>query len=121
VGEQIGYRYMVADILDRGAYGQVVKGIDVKMGGLEVAIKLSRVSRMDIDNSKKEASILYRLKEKDTSDRFGVVKILDAFLFRKHVVIVTELLHSNLYKVLHEDGFKGLRKEDLKQFSSSIL
>ena len=91
------------------------------MGGEEVAIKISRSSKMDIDNSKKEAQILERLKMRDPADRFGCVKIKDAFMFRKHVVIITELLSQNLYKILHAENFKGLNKEPLKKVANQLL
>lgn len=51
VGEQLGYRYLISDIVDRGAFGQVVKCLDLKEGGKEVAIKISRNKKFDTDNA----------------------------------------------------------------------
>ena len=42
IGEQIGYRYIVDKIIDQGAFGQVVKCIDMREGGRDVALKLSK-------------------------------------------------------------------------------
>ena len=42
VGEQIGYRYLIEKIIDAGAFGQVVRCIDMKDGGRIVAVKISK-------------------------------------------------------------------------------
>ena len=62
IGEQIGYRYLVADIVDKGAFGQVVKCFDIKDGGKEVAIKISRNKKFDFDNASVEYRILCAIK-----------------------------------------------------------
>jgi hypothetical protein len=62
IGEQIGYRYLVADIVDKGAFGQVVKCIDIKDGGREVAVKISRNKKFDFDNASIEYKILSTIK-----------------------------------------------------------
>lgn len=51
VGEQIGYRYLVSAIVDKGAFGQVVKCIDLKEGGRDVALKISRNKKFDVENA----------------------------------------------------------------------
>lgn len=51
LGEQIGYRYLVSEIVDKGAFGQVVKCVDLKEQGKEVALKISRNKQFDVDNS----------------------------------------------------------------------
>jgi len=42
VGEQLGYRYQVDKLLDAGAFGQVMRCIDMKDSGKLVAIKISK-------------------------------------------------------------------------------
>ncbi len=69
IGEQLGYRYQVMDIVDKGAFGQVVKAIDLKTCGKEVAIKISRNKKFDLDNSKVETKILERLKSQDPQNK----------------------------------------------------
>ena len=51
IGEQIGYRYVVQKIVDKGAFGQVVMCCDVKEGNKEVAVKISRNKKFDFDNA----------------------------------------------------------------------
>ena len=101
MGEQLGYRYIVGEVVDKGAFGQVVKCIDLKENGREVALKISRNKKFDTDNAQVEYKLLNLLKEKDPNDIRGVVRVLDCFSFRKHVVIVFELLGLNLFKHMH--------------------
>ncbi len=98
IGEQIGYRYLVADIVDKGAFGQVVKCFDIKDGGKEVAVKISRNKKFDVDNASVEYKILCTIKQMDQNDSSGIVRVSDCFPFRKHMVLVFEFLGKNLYK-----------------------
>jgi dual specificity protein kinase YAK1 len=78
----------VSAIVDKGAFGQVVRCIDLKENGKEVALKISRNKKFDIDNAQVEFKILNSLKSKDPSDQHGIVRVIDSFHFRKHVVLV---------------------------------
>ena len=42
LGEQLGYRYLIDKIIDAGAFGQVVRCIDMKDSGRPLAIKISK-------------------------------------------------------------------------------
>lgn len=88
----------MAEIVDKGAFGQVVKAIDMKEGGREVAVKISRNKQFDFDNGLVEYRILSTIKENDPTDSSGIVRVLDCFPFRKHMVLVFELLGENLFK-----------------------
>lgn len=92
IGEQLGYRYIVNDIVDKGAFGQVVRCHDIKEGGRDVALKISRNKKFDTDNALVEHKLLLQLNEKDPANSKGVVRVLDCFPFRKHMVLVFELL-----------------------------
>ena len=113
IGEQIGYRYLIEKIIDSGAFGQVVKCIDMKESGRSVAVKISKNKKQDTDNASVEAKLLKRILGKDP-DRFGIVKMLDYFYFRRHFVIVFELLDMNLYKYIKQPGFRGMNKDLLR-------
>jgi dual specificity tyrosine-phosphorylation-regulated kinase 2/3/4 len=60
--EQIGYRYLVDKIVDKGAFGQVARAVDIKEGGRFVAIKISRNKKFDFDNAHVENKILNAMK-----------------------------------------------------------
>ena len=51
----------------------------MKEGGREVAVKISRNKKFDVDNALVEVKILEQLKAKDPTDKYGVVRIMDHF------------------------------------------
>ena len=113
VGEQLGYRYLVEKVIDAGAFGQVVRCIDMKDGGRSVAVKISKNKKQDTDNASVEAKLLARILGKDP-DKYGIVKMFDSFYFRRHFIIAFELLDINLYKYIKQPGFRGMNKDLLR-------
>ena len=114
VGAQIAYRYQVDKIIDAGAFGQVVKCIDMKDdSGRPLAIKISKNKKKETDNARVEAKLLKRILGKDP-DKYGIVKMYDSFCFRRHFLIVFELLDINLYKYIKQPGFRGMNKDLLR-------
>lgn len=93
--------------MDKGAFGQVVKCFDIKDGGREVAVKISRNKKFDFDNAQVEYKILTTIKQKDPTDSSGVVRVMDCFPFRKHMVLVFEFLGVNLYRHIRDPTFQG--------------
>lgn len=78
----------------------------MREGGKEVALKISRNKKFDVDNAQVEHKILTTLKDKDPTDKYGIVRILECFHFRKHVVLVFELLGTNLYKHMKNHDYQ---------------
>ena len=85
VGEQINYRYEILDILGKGSFGQALKCIDHKTQQI-VAVKIIRSKKKFYHQATIEAKILKYIKDNDIEDRANVIKILDSFMFRKHIV-----------------------------------
>ena len=56
-GEQIGYRYIVEKVLDRGSFGQVCSCID-ESTGTKVALKISSDKNSETKNATLEAFLL---------------------------------------------------------------
>jgi dual specificity tyrosine-phosphorylation-regulated kinase 2/3/4 len=84
-------------------------------------LKISRNKKFDVDNASVEFKILKALKDKDPTDRHGIVRILDSFPFRKHVVLVFELLGVNLYKHMKSEAFSSFTREQLRSLSVQML
>lgn len=83
-----------------------------------MALKISRNKKFDTDNAHVEFKLLQTLNTRDPHDQKGVVRVLDSFSFRKHVVLVFELLGVNLYKHLHKNLEKtGLEKKQIKDIA----
>jgi len=64
-----------------------------------------------------EAKILQTLKEKDPDDKRNVVKIIDSFVFRKHLVISFEMLSINLYEFIKLNNFQGVSESLVRRFA----
>jgi serine/threonine protein kinase len=111
----------VAEIVDKGAFGQVVKCIDMKEQGREVAVKISRNKKFDFDNGLVEYRILETIKQNDPTDSSGIVRVMDCFPFRKHMVLVFELLGHNLFKHQRLPGFKQFTMPQLKGIAKQLL
>lgn len=62
LGDHLTYRYEVVDLLGKGSFGQVVRCVDHKTGGL-VAIKIIRNKKRFHQQALVEVSILQKLKE----------------------------------------------------------
>ena len=85
VGEQINYRYEILDILGKGSFGQALKCFDHKNKEL-VAVKIIKSKKKFYTQSTIEIKILKYIKKHDPNGKANVVKILDYFMFRKHIV-----------------------------------
>ena len=77
----------------------MVKCIDMRVDGRDVALKISKNRKSETDNAAVEAKLLTKILGRDP-DKYCIVKMLDSFYFRKHFVIVFELLDMNLYKFI---------------------
>lgn len=62
LGDHLSYRYEVVDILGKGSFGQVVRCVDHKTGGL-VAVKIIRNKKRFHQQALVEVNILQKLKE----------------------------------------------------------
>lgn len=61
-GDHLAYRYEVVDVLGKGSFGQVVRCVDYKTGGL-VAVKIIRNKKRFHQQALVEVNILQKLKE----------------------------------------------------------
>lgn len=68
-GDHLAYRYEIIDVLGKGSFGQVVRCIDHKTGGL-VAIKIIRNKKRFHQQALVEVNILQKLKEWVSLDAF---------------------------------------------------
>ena len=107
IGEQLSYRYIVEQVFGAGAFGEVLKCRDMKENGRIVAIKISKNTKQDTENAQIEAKILERLS-RDEPDKHRLIKIYDSFFFRRHFLIVTEMLDINLFSYTKKPTFEGM-------------
>ena len=62
LGDHLAYRYEVVDVLGKGSFGQVVRCVDHRTGGL-VAIKIIRNKKRFHQQALVEVNILQKLRD----------------------------------------------------------
>lgn len=120
IGDHLAYRYEVIDVLGKGSFGQVVRCVDHKTGGL-VAVKIIRNKKRFHQQALIEVNLLQKLKEWDPNRRHSVVNFTQSFYFRGHLCISTELLGMNLYEFIKAHDFKGFSLKLIRRFTKQIL
>mgnify|MGYP001086312735 CR=1 FL=1 len=68
-----------------------------------------------------ELKILKLLNLNDKQDQNNIIRVLDYFIFREHLVIVFELLSINLYEFIKKNDFKGVTQNLIRRFAIQIL
>jgi len=120
VGDHIGYRYEIISILGKGSFGQAIKCKDHKTGTM-IALKIIKSKRRLYQQAMVEVKILKYISDNDTTNNSNIVKVLDYFLFRKHICISFEVLSMNLYEFIKEHNFKGFSLSLTKKFAVQML
>ncbi|KAH8433046.1 putative protein kinase [Aspergillus melleus] len=120
IGDHLAYRYEVINVLGKGSFGQVVRCVDHKTGGL-VAVKIIRNKKRFHQQALIEVNLLQKLKEWDPHRRHSVVNFTQSFYFRGHLCISTELLGMNLYEFIKAHDFKGFSLKLIRRFTKQIL
>ena len=101
--ESVGFE--IVDQLGKGTFGQVLKCVNSSDRSHPVAIKIVKNKPAYFQQGLVEVRILQVLNR---SFDLRVVKMMDYFVFRKHLCIVFELLSVNLYDVIKHNNFRGL-------------
>ncbi|KAG5480281.1 hypothetical protein CUR178_06337 [Leishmania enriettii] len=96
-GDRIGGRYRVDVPIDAATFSRTVRCHD-EQTGRPVCLKIIRNSKSFLDQGFDELRALSRVNEAGDADEHCVVRLLDYFYFREHLVLVTELLLDNLYE-----------------------
>ncbi|KAH7385979.1 hypothetical protein BKA66DRAFT_66608 [Pyrenochaeta sp. MPI-SDFR-AT-0127] len=120
LGDHLAYRYEVVDLLGKGSFGQVVRCVDHKTGGLE-AIKIIRNKKRFHQQALVEVNILQKLREWDPDNKHSMINFTQSFYFRGHLCISTELLGMNLYEFIKAHEFKGFSLRLIRRFCKQML
>jgi dual specificity tyrosine-phosphorylation-regulated kinase 2/3/4 len=118
--DHLAYRYEVVKGLGKGSFGDVVKVYDHKTKQ-HSAVKIIRNEPRFHKQAQSEVKILDLLKKQDSKNKNNVIHMLDYFLFRNHLCIAFELLHTDLYSALKKDGFKGFNVDEVRGFTDKIV
>ncbi|KAH0194253.1 kinase-like protein, partial [Aureobasidium melanogenum] len=120
MGDHLGYRYEVIDVLGKGSFGQVVRCIDHKLGTL-CAVKIIRNKKRFHQQALVEVNILQKLKEWDPDEANATLTITSSFYFRNHLCITSPSLSINLYEFIRAHNFSGFSLQLIRRFARQIL
>lgn len=120
INDQIAYRYEVLEYIGKGSFGQALKCFDHKEKQI-VALKILRCKKKLYKQGMVEANILKYIREKDPENAAHIVRVIDCFVFRMHIMITTELLSINLYKFLSNNNFNGISLGLIRHFASQLV
>eukprot|EP00826_Nyctotherus_ovalis_P057348 TRINITY_DN7836_c0_g4_i2.p1 TRINITY_DN7836_c0_g4~~TRINITY_DN7836_c0_g4_i2.p1 ORF type:complete len:415 (+),score=97.01 TRINITY_DN7836_c0_g4_i2:261-1505(+) len=120
LNDQIAYRYEILEYMGKGSFGQALKCFDHK-GKLIVALKILKSKKKLYHQGMVEAKILKYMTDNDPEGRFHIVRMLEQFMFRKHIMITTELLSINLYTFIERTTFRGVSLGLVKRFALQIV
>ncbi|KAF1825941.1 kinase-like protein, partial [Dissoconium aciculare CBS 342.82] len=120
LGDHLAYRYEVVDVLGKGSFGQVVRCVDHKAGGI-VAVKIIRNKKRFHQQALVEVGILSRLRDWDPEGTHATLSITSSFYFRSHLCIVTPCLSINLYELIRAHNFVGFSLPLIRRFGRQML
>ena len=97
LGSVVAGRYQITEYLGSAAFSRAVQAHDLQTGAL-VCLKIIKNSKDFFDQSLDEIKLLKLLNAADPGDEHNVLRMFDAFYFKEHLFIATELLRANLYE-----------------------
>ena len=114
-------RYIVEHSIGKGSFGRVVKCFD-RHTQEWVAVKIVKSKSAFFRQAQVEINILKLLcGNKQDSDKYNIVHMLDYFIHQNHQCIVFELLSLNLYELLRNTRFNGVSLKLVGKFAQQLL
>jgi len=104
VNEHCAYRYEIVKKLGKGSFGVVMKCYDHKTREY-MAIKILKNKRRLYKQGLVEAKLIKHLNDKDVDDKKNIIRRIEQFNFRKHLMIIFEMLSVNLYEFIKMNHF----------------
>lgn len=115
-----GTEYTVIDELGKGTFGQVVECRQSR--GKHIALKVIKNKPAYFTQGLMEVKILQILNTKvDPTNHRHIVRMLDYFVFKNHLVIIYELLNYTLLDLIYQNGMKGFTLPVICDFAAQIL
>ena len=104
INEHLAYRYEVIKKLGKGSFGVVLKCFDHKLKEY-VALKILKNKKRLYKQGQVEAKLVKHLNDLDPEDKKNIIRRLDQFVFRRHLIITFEMLSVNLYEFIKMNHF----------------
>jgi dual specificity tyrosine-phosphorylation-regulated kinase 2/3/4 len=120
VGDHIAYRYEIHAVLGKGAFGQAIRCYDHKAKH-EVALKVIVNTDIMREQGRIKCSIVQRINRIDPSNSHHLVRVLDTFVFRRHICAAFEILGHNLYEYSHIMRFRPIPPKQMRSAARQPL
>ena len=104
INEHLADRYEVIKKLGKGSFGVVLKCFDHKLKEY-VALKILKNKKRLYKQGLVEAKLVKHLNDLDPEDKKNIIRRLDQFVFRRHLIITFEMLSVNLYEFIKMNHF----------------
>lgn len=101
VGSVIAGKYEVDGVLGTAAFSTALQCIDHHATDPEhqwVCLKVIKNSKDFFDQSLDEIKLLQYINSRGDPDKYNVLRLVDFFYTKEHLILVTELLRENLYE-----------------------
>ena len=112
--------YKLKEMLGEGSFGQVFKCFDHKNQEYS-ALKILRNKKRLYKQGLIEAKVLDQLRDNDPEDKKNIIRIKEKFVFRKHLILVFEMLSMNLYEFIKSNNFQGVSVGLVRRFAIQLL
>ncbi|KAG5491058.1 hypothetical protein JIQ42_00949 [Leishmania sp. Namibia] len=120
VGDHLLYRYEVVKVLGQGTFGIVLRALDHKYHCL-VAVKVIKNKPNYTKQAREEIKTLELLNGDDPDDEANIVRLLGSHIFRRHYILVFELLPSDLYVIIQAHKFRSMPRDFIYELSEQLL
>lgn len=119
-------RYVFANVLGKGSFGQVLRARDRVMNE-EVAVKVIKNKKPFLNQARIEIHLLELIRANDPDKKSGVVHMHRYFMSESpspdqlgHLCLVFELLSYNLYDLIRNTNFKGVSLNLTRKFAHQL-
>lgn len=94
----VAERFQVIALLGSAAFSSAYHCLDL-FSGDEVCLKVIKNTKDYFDQSLDEIKLLKFINSRGDADGCHILRLVDYFYYREHLILVTELLRDNLYEL----------------------
>ena len=123
-GEILGGKYRILNVIGKTGFSRVYSATDI-LQKTDVCLKIIDGNKTYFDQSIEEVKMIRMISKNCDLEKKNLLKMIDYFYCREHLVIVTELLSQNLYDYQQNIREKGLEpyftKERIRGIAYQVL